>query len=295
MLQISQLRCFVAVATELHFARAAASLHMTQPPLTRQIQLLEHELGVTLFERNRRQVRLTAAGKTFFKEAQDILRRIQFASTAAKRVVEGTVGNVRAGFIPAASYSLLPRLIATARSALPGVDLSVVEMQTFDQLEALSAGRLDLGIVRPLYRRPDLSSACVLKEPFVLAAALDHPLSKMRKLSLQALDQQPLIMYSPADGQYMYEMLMGWFRRESVAPDCVQYIGHTHSILSLVDEGLGVALVPKSAQRMRFGNVRYRALPSEVPVFAELHLCWRKEADNPAALSLRESLLAALE
>lgn len=142
---------------------------MTQPPLTRQIQLLEHEVGLTLLERNRRHVRLTTAGKSFFKEAQDILRRVQFASTSVKRIVEGSIGNVRTGFIPAASYSLLPKLIDTARMNLPGVDLSVAEMQTFDQLEALSAGRLDLGLIRPLYRRPDLQMGCKRPTSTILA------------------------------------------------------------------------------------------------------------------------------
>ncbi|MDM0071558.1 LysR family transcriptional regulator [Variovorax sp. J31P207] len=291
MLQISQLRCFVAVASELHFARAAASLHMTQPPLTRQIQLLEHEIGVSLLDRNRRHVRLTPAGKTFFKEAQDILRRVQSATLSARRTVEGTVGQVRAGFIPAASYSLLPRLVGAAGRALPGVDLSVMEMQTFDQLEALSAGRLDLGIVRPLYHRPDLQVACVLREPFVLAVPQAHPLARARKFSVKDLNGQATIMYSPADGQYMYQVLTGWLRGNSVQPDFVHSIGHTHSMLSLVDAGLGIALVPHSAQRMRFAKIRFRELPPDTAPFAELHLAWRSETANPAADQLRELLL----
>lgn len=132
---------------------------------------------------------------------------------------------------------------------------------------------------------------CVLREPFLLAAPLTHRLAKMRKVTLKAVDQQSTIMYSPADGQYMYEMLMGWLRRESVTPDFVHHIGHTHSILSLVDAGLGVALVPRSAKRMRFENVKLRDTSAEAPVFAELHLCWRREADNAAATTLRQHML----
>ncbi len=291
MLQIAQLRCFVAVATELHFARAAASLHMTQPPLTRQIQLLEHEVGVVLVERNPRHVRLTAAGRAFFKEAQDILRRVQSASIAARRTLEGTVGQVHAGFIPPASYSLLPLVIRAQRQSLPDVNLSVVEMSTYEQLEALASGRMDLGMVRPLYRRPDLEAACVLREPFVLAAPADHRLTRARQLKVQALDRQPLIMYSQSEGQYMHEVLTGWLRSVSVQPDYVHFIGHTHSMLSLVDEGLGIALVPRSAQRMRFANVQFRALPARTTPFAELHLAWRPKADNPAADQLRAILM----
>lgn len=292
MLQLSQLRCFVAVATELHFARAAASLNMTQPPLTRQIQLLEHEVGTLLLERNRRHVRLTAAGQNFFREAQDILRRVQSASSAARRVVDGSVGSVRAAFIPPASYSLLPQLVMAARQKLPDVDLSVTEMSTFEQLEALGAGRLDLGIVRPLYRRPELQSVCVLREPFLLAAPASHPLAAAPRPTIRALDGQPMVMYSPADGQYMHEILRGWLRSESVVPDFVHHIGHTHSILSLVDAGLGVALVPRSARRMRFENVVLRELPGGEQAFAELHLCWRRELDNPAAIRLARHLTA---
>lgn len=290
MLQLAQLRCFVAVATELHFGRAAAALNMTQPPLTRQIQLLEHEVGVTLLERNRRQVRLTAVGRAFFREAQDILRRVQVAAVSARRLAEGAVGDVRLGFIPAASYGFLPRLVGLAAKSLPDVNLSMVEMQVYDQVEAVAAGRLDLGLVRPRYQRPDLDSKCVLRDPFVLAVPRGHRLASAR-LTPRALDNQPTIMYSPGEGQYMHEIVAAWFRQMSVHPHYVHYISHSHTILALVNAGLGIAVIPKSAEHMKFDNVCFHKLPGQELPIAELHMVWRKNADNTSALRLRNLTL----
>jgi DNA-binding transcriptional LysR family regulator len=149
MFELSQLRCFAAVAEELHFGRAAARLNMTQPPLDRQIQLLEHALGVGLFERTSRSVRLTPAGRAFHAEARRVLDLAEGAGLAAKRVARGEAGSITIGFTAAASYGFLPRLLAAARAAMPGVDLALKKMVTADQTEALSSGQIDLGLLRP--------------------------------------------------------------------------------------------------------------------------------------------------
>jgi DNA-binding transcriptional LysR family regulator len=151
--QLTQLRCFVAVATELHFGRAAASLNMTQPPLTRQIQLLEHEVGVRLLERSGGNVRLTPAGAVFLHEAEDILRRSQAATLAARRAMRADAGSVTMGFIPAASFTLLPQLLAAVQAQLPDVQVVLREMQMVEQIEAIGTDRIELGIVRPFAPR----------------------------------------------------------------------------------------------------------------------------------------------
>ena len=140
MFEISQLRCFVAVAEELHFSRAAERLHMTQPPLSRQIRLLEHHVRARLLERNSRTVRLTAAGKAFFPEAARILRIAEEATFAARRAAKGEQGTLAIGFTSASGYSLLPEVVRRLRERAPGVSLNLKELVSTAQVEALSSG-----------------------------------------------------------------------------------------------------------------------------------------------------------
>lgn len=290
MFQLSHLRSFVAVATELHFGRAAALLNMTQPPLTRHIQLLEHEVGVQLLDRSGGAVRLTPAGAIFLREAEDILRRSQAAKLAARRAMRADAGSVSMGFIPAASFALLPQLLGTIRASLPEVHVSLREMQTDAQLEAIAADRIELGLVRPFAPRSFVESAPLLREPFVLAAPVGHPLLQAERLPLSALEGQPFIEFCRSESRYLYEIVAGRLRAEGVAPDTVQTLSHTHSILSLVDAGMGVALVPQSAWRLGYAGVRFRPIDDQVGLDVELHLVWRRGNPHRVAAAVREVL-----
>ena len=177
MFELSQLRCFTTVATELNFRRAAERLNMTQPPLSRQIQILEHNLGVELFTRSTRSVALTAAGRAFFIEAQTLLERAQQAAISARRFAEGDIGSVTISFVGSAVYEFLPRVIAEARLKQPQVKISLTEMNTYQQHEALRARRIDLGIVRAPLFQPGYESECLVREPFVLAVPSSHRLA----------------------------------------------------------------------------------------------------------------------
>ena len=295
MFQLSQLRCFVAVATELHFGRAAALLHMTQPPLTRQIQLLEHELGVQLLERAGGAVRLTPAGASFLREAEDILRRSQAAMQAARRAMRADAGTVTLGFIAAASFALLPQVLGAIRAALPDVEVIPRELQTVDQLDALAAERIDLGIVRPFAPRSFAASSVLLREPLLLAAPAGHALAQAAPLALAALHGQAFIAYCPSETRYIYELIAGRLRAEDVAPDTVLTLSHTHSILAMVDAGWGVALVPASAQRLGYAGVVFRPLLDPAGLHAELHLAWRSQSRHVVAATVRGVLQQALQ
>jgi len=285
--QLTQLRCFVAVATELHFGRAAASLNMTQPPLTRQIQLLEHEVGVLLLERAGGSVRLTPAGEVFLREAEDILRRSQAATLAARRAMRADAGSVTMGFIPAASFTMLPQLLATVRAQLPDVQVMLREMQTADQIEAIGADRIELGIVRPFAPRSFTESAAIFREPFVLAIPAEHPLAQLESIPLSALEGQAFIEFCPSESRYLYELVAGRLRAEGVAPEVVQTLSHTHSILSLVNAGVGVAVVPHSAHRLRYAGVVFKPLHDASGFDVELHLAWRRGGRHGVADTLR--------
>ena len=294
MFQLSQLRCFVAVATELHFGRAAVLVNMTQPPLTRQIQLLEHEVGVRLLERAGGTVRLTPAGSTFLREAEDILRRAQAATLAARRAVRADAGSVTLGFIAASSFAILPRVLGAIRASLPDVHVVLREMQTVDQLEALAGDRIDLGIVRPFAPRSFAASTLLLQEPLVLAVPMGHTLAVQGDaVPLTALQGQPFIEFCPSETRYIYELIAGRLRAEGVAPDTVLTLSHTHSILALVNAGWGVALVPQSATRLGFANVAFRPLRDPAGLHAELHLAWRRESRHVVANTVREVVVGA--
>ncbi|QUE78109.1 LysR family transcriptional regulator [Stutzerimonas stutzeri] len=294
MFDLAQLRCFTALATELNFRRAAERLHMTQPPLSRQIQLLEHQLGVVLFTRSTRTVALTAAGRAFFVEAQALLDQAHRAARTARLIALGESGTVSIGFVASAVYDFLPRVVAQARRDRPGVQIALQEMSTFEQLQALLTRRIDLAIVRAPLNQPGLVSERLVCEPFVLAVHDEHPLARLEPLELTALHGQPFIMYSHAAWQPFNELLTGMFRSSGVQPDYVQSLGTTLTILSLVNVGMGLALVPRSATAVSFERVRWRTLELPSGVYSELHLVWRDDNDNPAVAALREAVRQAV-
>ncbi|MFD2428081.1 LysR family transcriptional regulator [Sphingobium scionense] len=175
MFELSQLRCFVAAAEELHFGRAARRLNMTQSPLSRQIQLLERILDVQLLERTSRQVSLTPAGGIFLIEARRIVRLADSAALSARRVAKGDAGRVAIGFTAVSGYNIVPRIVAQARAMLPNIELELREMVSGDQVDALLTGLVDIGFVRPPVNRHEFDSACVLHEPLFVALPPGDP------------------------------------------------------------------------------------------------------------------------
>ncbi len=294
MFQLSQIRCFVVLANELHFGRAAVRLHMTQPPLSRQIQQLEAELNVQLFERTQRSVHLTPAGKAFLPEAEYLLEVSQSAASVARRAAAGEAGTVSLGYVSGASFSFMPRIVAAATAQLPGLAIVLRDMSTAEQFEALRSGRLDAGIVRAPADHADLRSASVLREPFVAMLPAAHPLAARQRLTMADLHRQDLIMYEPGQGGLMYELLTAAFHTEQVVPRYVQHVRQTYSLMGLVGSGLGLALVQASAARLSMPGVVVRPIALPADAVSELHLAWRArdEVDNPAVDRFRQLVLA---
>jgi DNA-binding transcriptional LysR family regulator len=288
MFDLSQLRCFVTVAEELHFGRAAARLNMTQPPLSRQIQVLEHIVEAELLERTSRSVRLTPAGRSFLPEARRILKLAESASQVARRIAMGKTGSIKIGFTAATAYEFLPVLIAACRAGLPEVDLSLKEMVSGDQLEALSSGQIDAGLVRPPIARTEFASMRVASEPLLVAAPEGHPLTAAATVSPQDLDGQPFVMYSPYESRYFHDLLVTLFTRADVLPRYVQHLSQIHSILAMVRAGLGLAIVPEAAASLDFKGVALRPLRLRAPAQVELFLVWQRAHENPLLPSLIE-------
>jgi DNA-binding transcriptional LysR family regulator len=290
MLDFGQLRCFAAVAEELHFGRAAARLNMTQPPLSRQIQVLERVLDVQLLDRTSRSVRLTAAGRSFLPEAVRILRLAETATHVTRQVAAGRAGVLKLGFTAASAYDFLPRLVIACRGAMPDVTLSLREMVTKDQVEAILSGQIDAGLIRPPVNHPELDAERALAEPLVAALPEDHSLVARTGLTLDDLADEAFIGYAPHEASYFHNLLIGLFSGASVQPRIVQQLTQIHSILGLVRAGIGIALVPAAAERLRFEGVAFRPLDLAQPRPAELHLAWRRGCDVPLLTHLRRLL-----
>jgi len=286
MFELNQLRSFVAIATEMSFRRAAETLNMTQPPLTRQIQLLERDIGVKLFDRSGRAIRLTEAGRRFLPEAQDLLRRAEAAALSARRAQSGQEGSVILGFVPVVALGLLPVVIAAVRKSLPGVDLVLREMLTIDQAEALPAGQIDLGLMRLPRDTSRLHVSRIVREPYVLALPREHPMADKPQFSLQDLHGQDFIMYAPSNGWYSYEMLNSMFLTEGIRPNFVQFLGQSITLLSLVNASEGIALVPESSRHILFPNVVLRPIELPSHAISEYYLGWSR-ALSPAAAVMR--------
>lgn len=282
MFELSQLRCFVAVAEELHFGRAAQRLNMTQPPLSRQVQLLERILGVVLLDRTSRSVRLTPAGRAFLIEARRILRLSESAALATRRIASGDAGRVAVGFTAASGYSFLPKLVDLARSQLPNVDLTLRELVSGEQVEALLTGRIDLGLVRPPLTRPEFDKVRVLTEPLVAALPTGDPRLAEARVELSAFDNRQMVMYAPEGAGYFHAMLTSMFDAAGVSPLYVQHMSQIHSILALVHAGIGAAVVPEAAMRLHFEGVEFRPLTTPLDRPVELFVAWRRDNDNPS-------------
>ncbi|MCW5686000.1 MAG: LysR family transcriptional regulator [Pseudolabrys sp.] len=287
LFELSQLKAFVTLTEELHFGRAAAKLNMTQPPLSRQIQLLEHALRVRLFERTSREVKLTPIGVQFLPEAKRILDLSESAIQTIGRIARGEVGNLTIGFTAAAGSSFLPILLTKSRSRIPELKFALKEMVSGEQTQGLASGRIDIGLLRPPIHS-EFESMCVQRERLLAAFPLDHPLALGPVPTISDFDNLPFIMYSPLESRYFYELIQSIFKAHRVVPNYVQHITQIHSILSLVRSGIGVALVPETSSDLQFSGVSFRPIPMTPERPVELHLAWLKDNKNPALRQIVE-------
>ncbi|MVW72046.1 MULTISPECIES: LysR family transcriptional regulator [unclassified Bordetella] len=280
-MELRQLECFVAVAEELHFGRAAARLRMTQPPLSRQVQMLEQDLGVTLLERHSRVVKLTAAGHRLLQDARHLLDYAARAALAARRAANGEAGHLTLGYTAVAAYRLMPALLMRAQAVLPEVDIQLREMVSADLARLLQAGELDVVLTRHVPMHQGLQKRLIDREALILALPAGSPLTAMESVPLRALHQQPLILYSPSDSRYFHDRIVGAMGLANISPRYVQRASQTHTLVALVRAGLGYGIVPDSARELHFEGVEYRPI-SQKNFYADIYLAWRQQSDNPA-------------
>jgi DNA-binding transcriptional LysR family regulator len=292
MFTLDQVRAFVVVAEELHFGRAAERLQMTQPPLSRQIQKLERAVGVRLFERDNRKVELTTAGETFLAEARRILALASGALEQAQRIQAGSAGTVRIGFTATSTFSVLTSLLNLVSEAYPDIHLDLFEMVTREQISKLIDGELDLGLARPPFDKTAFASRLLYREELLLAVPSGHRLSRLdRPVSVDDLVREPLIMYSPVEARYFYDLVVRLFPISS--ENVVHTVSQVLTMLWLVAGGRGIAFVPASSSRLAITGVTLRPIEGLPAQPVELHLLWGRENRNPALHTVLECLAHA--
>ena len=280
---LRQLRHFIAVAERLHFGRAAAALHMSQPPLSRSIRDLEGRVGATLLARTRRRVELTPEGARFLEEAKRLLAQLERVVLEVGGMAAGAGGRLRLGFVSLADYGVLPGLLKSYKAARPGVALALREMLSPDQATALAAGELDFGLLLPPVAGADLEHVVVQRERFVAALPARHRLARQRgRLAVRELADEAFVMAPREIAPGLHDIVAALTSRAGFAPRVAQEAIQMQTVVSLVSSGLGVAIVPASVANLGRRGVVYREI-ADVHPRLDLWLAWRRGALGAAA------------
>lgn len=290
MVDLRQMRCFVALADTLHFGRAAQRLHMTQPPLSRQIAAIEKTLGVRLVERDSRHVALTAAGLRFADDARAVLTAAEQAERNARLAHTGELGEVHVGFMMHAAHSSVPPMTRRFTAAHPGVALRLHETFPAELPARILDGRLDAGIGFRVDDTHGLCSRVIHEEPLCVALPSAHALSAHASLRAGQLAGEPLVAVAEDVAPTLRRTIHDHLLRAGVTPDIRLETHLQQSIVSLVAEGLGIALVPSSMRRITLHGLAYRDL-EDAPTIEQV-IYWRRDNLNPALPRLLASLEA---
>jgi DNA-binding transcriptional LysR family regulator len=282
-MELRQLRYFIAVAEELNFTRAAERLHIGQPPLSHAIQVLEADVGAQLFERTKRWVRLTEAGRLFEADARRILALAGQAADTARRAQRGEAGELRIGFTFSTPLTpLFATVINRYRQRFPAVSLTLHEMATLPQLDALTQRTLDLGFVRPtdIAVADAIALTALREDPLVAVLPSALPLARKKSIAIGELKDMPFVMYPPTAGTGIYPQIFRLCRAAGFAPRIGQVAGEASTIIGLVAAGCGVSVLPASFDRIRMDGVCYRAI-SDPAATTTLLLAQRSAEHSP--------------
>ncbi|MBI1942929.1 MAG: LysR family transcriptional regulator [Betaproteobacteria bacterium] len=292
--ELRQLRHFVAVAERLHFGRAAAALHISQPPLSRSIRDLERRLGATLLARTRRRVELTREGARFLEEARRLLAQLEHAVLEVRRIAAGEGGRLRLGFVSLADYGVLPGLLKAYKTARPGVALALREMLSPEQVAALAAAELDFGLLLPPVAGAELEHIVVQRERFLAALPLRHRLARARgRIAVRELAGEAFVMAPREIAPGLHDIVAGLAARAGFAPRVAQEAIQMQTVVSLVSSGLGVAIVPACLANLGRRGVLYREI-ADAHARLDLWLAWRKGAlGGPGGAAGRDFVLHA--
>jgi DNA-binding transcriptional LysR family regulator len=292
-MEFRHLRYFLALAEELHFGRAARRLSMSQPPLSLNIQQLEASVGAKLFVRNSREVRLTAAGQAFVPRARALLDQAQEAVRHAQDVEQGLVGHLHIGFVGAMLYKGLPQILRQFQAEHPLLQVLLHELNSQDQLIALTQERLDLGFVHTTRVPPQLSRILVVSQPFVCCLPKVHRLARKRRMALRDLQGEPFAVVSRSVSPDYYERIVGLCIEAGFHPDIRYELRHWLSVVSLVSQGLGVALVPEALGQSALPGTVFVPLTTESAPY-DTYCLWKTSRSHTALTAFLGAVQAAL-
>jgi DNA-binding transcriptional LysR family regulator len=287
-MELRHLRYFLAVAEELHFGRAAARVHIAQPPLSKQIQQLEQEIGVQLFKRSKRSVELTDAGKIFQREALGILNSLENAIKKVKLAGWGDAGWLSVGFIASSTYDVLPIILKEFKNRHPEIELVLQEIQSSEQNQALRDGRVHVSFARFPKTESGLVFETVYSEQLIAALPESHPLNKKKSLKLSDLANEPFIL-QPHPPSPHADNTIQIFANAGFTPQIVQIVEEIHTALGLVAAGIGITLLPSSIQNTRNRGIEYRNLINPTPVL-EMKMGYRADETSPALTRFIETV-----
>lgn len=259
-MELRHLRYFEALASTLSFTRAAERLHISQPPLSRQIQLLEQELGVALIDRSARPMALTRAGAFFYEQSVQILARVQEVTRATQRVGAGHRRWIGVGFTASMLYGAVPQVLQRFMTAHPDVDVVLSELTSLQQVEALQAGRIDIGFGRVAIEHETISNTLLAEEPLLAVLPAGSSLARRKSVSMHALAAQMLVVYPSQPRPGLADQILAQFRAHGCPVTRVYETNSLQTAIGLVATGIGVTLVPKSVQRLQRDDIRYRPL-----------------------------------
>lgn len=286
-MELRHLRYFVAVAEELNFRRAAERLHVAQPPLSAQIKLLEAELGVVLFLRTTRSVALTPAGRVLLEDARGVLAASATAERRAREAVHGLVGTLRLGLIAPAANAWLARILRSFRLEFPGVQLSLFDLTSPEQLQRLQANELDAGLLRPPINSHDLDSIYVEEAKQVLAMPVGHRLAKVKQLQWSDFDGESMVLMKPNLQHGYYDAFMAACGKAGAKPVHAQYANDIHTKLWLISAGFGIAPTTATLKEIKRPGLIFRPLPPGLPRVQTV-LAWRRGDQSPVLQHLRK-------
>lgn len=278
-MELRHLRYFLAVAEELHFGRAAARIHIAQPPLSRQIQQLEEELGIELFRRTKRSVELTDAGKIFLKEVYNVLESLERGISKAKLASQGEAGWLTIGSIGSAYYVVLPRVLREFRRNYPEIELILQSLESPEQNQMLLENRIDVSFGRFSKPEKELVFETIYKEELVVALPPGHHLARKKVLSFSDLKNEPFILFPNLPSAHAENTLQA-FASEGLSPKIIQTVKEMYIALGLVAAGIGITLVPSSVKGTQQKGIVYIPLRKPAPVL-ELMMGYREQDDSP--------------
>jgi DNA-binding transcriptional LysR family regulator len=254
--ELRQIRSFLSIAETLHFRRTAELIHISQPALSLQIRALEEEVGVRLFERNRRRTTLTAAGFAFRDDAAAALSQLEQAIRRAKLAANGKLGLLRIGFVSTAGSEIVPDIVRQFRELNPEVEFSLRNILTAEQVQMLETGSLDVGFLRlPIGGHSALDVVTVHREPFVLVVPSSDKLAKRKKVRLREAAGQDFVMYERTYAPGFHDLIFGMLRDARIVPNVSQTAGEIPTLISLVDSRMGITILPASAVKHSVASV----------------------------------------